>query len=189
MGLERAERLQREHGVEIELRAFLLRPDIQPGGLVRQSRPGEAEPGSLLTGHIGDMAKEVGRIMRRAPKTAYTIPALEATEFAKQVGKVEPFHIGVFKALWEDGEDIEDFAVLRKVAEQSGIDWSAMERALVERTYQEAVEQQMEAAVAMGINAIPAFVMGNRGFMGAQPYDIFERLLNIVLQEEGQSPR
>jgi len=167
----------------MELRAFLLRPDIQPGGRVRESRTGEAQVGELLTGHIGDMARDAGKVMRRPPKTSYTVTALEATEYAKQVGRIDPFHTAVFKAFWEDGQDIEDFSVLRKAAEASGIEWAGMERALTERTYQEAVENQMDEAVQMGINAIPAFVMNNRGFMGAQPYEMFQRLLALTMKD------
>lgn len=169
----------------MELRAFLLRPDIQPGGAPPYRRQPNEKPGELLTGNVGDAARDAGRIMKRTPKTSYTIPALEATEYAKDVGLVEPFHLGLFKAYWEDGLDIEQPDVLRKVAEQSGIEWEGMEAALRDRRYQEPVEQSMEQAVAMGINAIPAFIMGNRGFMGAQPYDIFLRLLNMTVQEQG----
>lgn len=169
----------------MDLRAFLLNPTIPPGGKVRESRPGEGGVGEPVSGHLGEMAREANRIMRRPPKTSYTIPALEATEYAKSVGKVDAFHKGLLKAYWEDGLDIEQHAVMRKVAEESGIDWSGMEKALIERTYQEAVEQSMEEAVQMGITAIPAFVMGNSGFLGAQPYDVFLRLLDITLEEKG----
>jgi predicted DsbA family dithiol-disulfide isomerase len=169
----------------MELRAFLLRPDIGPGGAQPRRRDPNEKPGDLLTGHLGDMAREAGKIMRRTPKTSYSVPALEATEYAKQVGRVDPFHTNMLKAYWEDGLDIELPEVIHKVADESGVDWPGIEKALRERTYQEAVENQMEEAVQMGINAIPAFIMYNRGFLGAQPYDTFLKLLDITVQEQG----
>ena len=169
----------------MELKAFLLRPDIQPGGAAPHRRQPTEQPGELLTGHIGDQAREAHRIMKRTPKTSYTIPALEATEYAKEVGRVDPFHNNLFKAYWEDGLDIELPEVLRKLGEESGIEWNGLEKALQDRRFQIPVEQSMEEAVQMGINAIPAFVMGNRGFMGAQPYEIFTRLLDLTVQEQG----
>lgn len=169
----------------MELKAFLLRPDIQPGGAPPYRRQPNEQPGELLTGPIGEQARAANRIMKRTPKTSYTIPSLEATEYAKEVGRDEPFHQNVFKAYWEDGLDIELPEVLRKVAEQSGIEWNGMEQALKDRRFQIPVEESMEEAVQMGINAIPAFIMGNRGFMGAQPYEIFTRLLDITIQEQG----
>lgn len=169
----------------MDLRAFLLRPDIGPGGAPARRRNPDEKPGDLVTGHLGEMARAAGRIMRRTPKTSYTVPALEATEHAKRVGRVDAFHKNMLKAYWEDLQDIEQPEVIRKVALESGIEWGPLETALRERTYKEAVEQQMEEAVEMGINAIPAFIMGNRGFMGAQPYDIFLRLLDITVKEQG----
>ena len=166
------------------MRAFFLRPDIPPGGQVRQQRPGDPEPGQPLTGHIGDYAREAGIIMNRAPKTSYTRPALEATEYARAHGDVEPFHGLLLKAYWEDGKDLEDPQVLRAAAEASGLEWLDMERSLKDGTYTENVDEQMEEAQHMGINGIPAFIVGNKYLiMGAQPYDYFKMVLDRVIQE------
>lgn len=169
----------------MDLRAFLLRPDIQPGGAPPRRRSPEEKSGDLLTGPVGEQAKAANRIMKRTPKTSYTIPALEATEYAKDVGLVEPFHLNMFKAYWEHGLDIEQMDVIRQVAEESGIAWPDMEKALIERRYEEQVEHSMEEAVQLGITAIPAFIMGNRGFLGAQPYSTFLQLLDITVKEQG----
>ncbi len=174
----------------MDVRAFFLRPDILPGGMVRASRPGEAEIGQPLTGHIGEMAQEAGLTMRRSAKTSYTRTALEATEYAKQHGRMEPFHHLLLQAYWESGKDLEDRAVLREAAEASELDWPDMERALNEGTYSDAVEEQMEEAQQAGITGIPAYIVGNKYlFMGAQPYEFFKTVVDRVISEQSGGPQ
>ncbi|MBI4497633.1 MAG: DsbA family protein [Chloroflexi bacterium] len=185
MGLERVERLKQEYPVAVDVRAFFLRPDIGPGGMVRPSRPGEAEPGQPVTGHLGEMAQQAGLIMRRAPKTSYTRPALEATEYAKQHGRLDAFHKLLLKAYWEDGQDLEDRAVLRAAAEAVGLDPEDLERHLNAGTYGDAVEEQMDEAQQLGITGIPAFIVGEKYlFMGAQPYEFFKMVVERAIQEQ-----
>lgn len=151
---------------------------------MRPSRPGEAEVGQPVTGHLGDMAREAGLIMRRSPKTSYTRPALEATEFAKAHGIGEPFHKRLLKAYWEDGKDLEDRAVLKEATEGAGLNWPDMERSLNEGAYTDAVEEQMDEAQQAGITGIPAYIIGNKYLlMGAQPYAFFKQVMDRVIEE------
>jgi predicted DsbA family dithiol-disulfide isomerase len=119
--------------------------------------------------------------MRPPPKTPYTMYALEATEYAKNHGKFEPFHRLMYKAVWEDGKDIGDLAVIQEAAEESGLNWTELKDRLETRQYEKVVMEQYQQAMDMGIEGVPGFVIGNFMFTGAQPYDVFQDVVNRVL--------
>jgi len=126
--------------------------------------------------------------MRPPLKTPYTMYALEATEYAKNHGKFEPFHRLMYKAVWEDGKDIGDLAVIQEAAEESGLDWAELKDRLESRQYEKIVMEQYQQAMDMGIEGVPGFVVGNFMFTGAQPYDVFQEVVNRVLtsNQEGE---
>ncbi len=122
--------------------------------------------------------------MIRPPFIASSRPALEAAEFAREKGKFDAFHLGLFKAYWEEGRNIGLRDVIRKVAEESGLDGEELDRALEERRFREAVDEQVREAAALGINGIPAFIVGKYFIEGAQPYSVFQRAARLSLKEK-----
>ncbi len=150
-------------------------------GTPREPRPGEED--GLLAEPLRSYASEAGLVMRRPPLTPYTITALEATEHAQQQGKFMEFHHSMYKALWEDGKDLGDASALREVAEGCGLEWAEMEEKLEKGDYSATVQGQHQEAMDLGIHGIPAFLVGNLLFTGAQPYEVFQKAMNRVLAE------
>ncbi len=172
--------MQQEFNVEVETKAFYLRPDIQPGGRQRPLKDGE-QPGAELGEPIGPLAKEAGLVMRRQTLVPYTAPALEATEFAKQHGAEMPFHQASYRAYWDRGLDLEQTEVLQGVAQEVGLDPEALGRSLTDATHREVVQAQYQEALGHGINGIPAFTVGRYLFTGAHPYEFFQQVAQRVL--------
>jgi predicted DsbA family dithiol-disulfide isomerase len=168
--------------VEVEGRAFLLRPDIPREGRPRRPRPGESQDGELSE-PMKSYAEEAGLVMRRPNLTPYTMYALEATEFAKEQGKFDPFHRAMYRALWADSKDLGDFDVIREAAEECDLDWHDMKECLESRSYEQTVTDQFQEAVGLGIRGIPAFVMGDVMFTGARPYPVFKAVMDKVLEQ------
>ena len=112
--------------------------------------------------------------MRRASLTPYTMYALEATEYAQQQGQFDAFHLAAYKAYWEDGKNLGDIAVIEGLALKCGLDWRELSERLESGYYRETVLAQFQQARGMNIRGIPAFLIGNQLFTGAQPYDIFK---------------
>jgi predicted DsbA family dithiol-disulfide isomerase len=169
----------------VETHAFFLRPDMELGGRDRQPREGEG-PNGELNEPLRTLAEEAGLTMRRSPHTPYTVPALEATEHAKQNGLEIPFHHAVYRAYWERGEDIEQVSVLKAAAVEVGLDAGKLEEALSKQTHTGTVQQQYQDALSHGINGIPAFTIGKYLFTGAHPYEFFKQVIDRVI-EEGES--
>ena len=168
----------------MEWKAFDLRPDTPPEGIPRYDKPGEHRIGALVDGHLGEMAQEAGLVMKRAPITAYTRPAMEAAEYAKSQDKFDEFHLALFKAYWEDGKNLGDRGVLQEIASQVGMNPEGLDQALREGHYAQIVEDQVEFARQIGITGIPAFVIGRYLFMGAQSYDFFKVVMERALQDQ-----
>jgi len=158
-----------------------LRPGTPKEGKPREARSGESPDN--LSEPLKSYAEEAGLIMRPPSKTPYTMYALEATEYAKEQGRFEPFHRLMYKAVWEDGKDIGDLAVIQEAAEEVGMDWPELEARLESRQYETVVMDQYRQAMDIGIEGVPGFVIGNFMFTGAQPYSVFQDVVNRVLAE------
>ena len=186
--MERVERLRRDYDVSIEGKAFLLRPDTPKEGRPREPRPGESP--DRLGEPLAAEAEQSGLIMRPPSIVPNTMYALQATEYAKRRGAFDPFHHGLYRAYWENGDDLGDLGVIRRVAEEAGLDWLDMADQLDAGSYEKPVMDQFQEAVNMGIRGIPAFLMGRYMFTGARPYEDFRATMDRVLLEragEGSS--
>ena len=149
--------------------------------MVREARPGES--GDRLGEPLGSRAEAEGIVMRRPSLTPFTMLSLEATEYAREVGMDQAFFGLTMKAYWEEGVDLGDIAVLESLAKSSGLDWEVLQPKLESGHYREQVLMQHREAVSLGIRGIPAFLIGNLLFTGAQPYEVFKRVIDRVLSE------
>ncbi len=121
--------------------------------------------------------------MRRPSLTPFTMPSLEATEFAREVGMDQAFFDQTMKAYWEEGLNLGDMAVLESLASRSGLDWTVLQPRLESGHYREQVLAQHREAISLGIRGIPAFLIGNMLFTGTQPYEVFKSVIDRVLSE------
>ena len=164
--------MSEEYPVTVQGKAFLLRPDIPKEGTPRPPRPGES--GDQLSEPLRTYADEAGLVMRRSPITPYTMYALEATEYAQQQGQFNAFHHAAYEAYWTDGKNLGDLELIREITLKCGLDWPELSERLESGYYRDAVLAQYQQAVNLGIRGIPAFLIGNQLFTGAQPYEIFQ---------------
>ena len=168
----------------VEGKAFLLRPDIPKEGRQRSLTP--EEQGGSLNEPLRSYAEEAGLVMRRFPLTPYTQYALEASEYAKEYGQFDSVHRALYRAYWEDGQDLGDFAVLERVASDCGLDWPELRDRLESRYYETEIANQFQEGLNLGINGIPGFLMGNILFTGARPYSVFRAVMGKLREAEQQ---
>lgn len=120
--------------------------------------------------------------------------ALRLTELARAQGKHAPTHDRLMQAYWEEALNIGDPDVLRTLAAELGL--ANAEAAISGDLHAEQVAQATVQANAIGINAIPAFLLDRRLIvLGAQPEGVFERAFErlalvdaAVRQCSGMSP-
>ena len=174
----RVERLREEFDIEFDAWAFDLRPGLPPEGLPRDEvyREGRYPPGYV--DRLREMARESGIQMIAPPVVANTQKAHQATEFAKEGGRLPQFHRAVFAAYWEKGENIGDEDVLCRLAGECGLDPDGLRAALAGGRYAQRVREQIAWARDAGLGGVPTFVFSSsdgRTFspVGAQDYEVF----------------
>jgi predicted DsbA family dithiol-disulfide isomerase len=107
--------------------------------------------------------------------------ALQVTELARDRGLHEPVHSRLMRAYWSESADIGDEETLVGLVGEAGLDREEALAALADGRYAERVQASTREANRHGINAIPAFVLGDRLLvLGAQPEELFERAVEQV---------
>lgn len=170
----RVERLREEFEVEFEPYAYDLKPGLPPEGLPReQVYAGRVYPPGYVD-NMREMARQSGIDMKRPAIIPNTRKAHEATEYARDNGRLWEFHRAAFKAYWEDERNIGDVDVLADAAAGCGLDADGLRGALADGRYTGRVDEQIEWGRAAGITGVPTVIFNERfAVVGAQDYEVF----------------
>jgi predicted DsbA family dithiol-disulfide isomerase len=176
-----------EYEVEFDAWAYDLRPGIPPEGMPReQATAGRTYPPGYVD-NLLQTARDSGIDMKRPALIPNTRKAHAATEFAKDAGKLPPFHHAVFRAYWEREDNIGDIDILCRVGEECGIDPGGLREALLDGRYASGVEEQIAWARAAGITGVPTFIFDERfALVGAQDYEVFRDVAKRVIRSRKQ---
>ena len=88
----------------------------------------------------------------------------------------------LFKAYFCDGENLGDRETLRLHAARAGLDADLTSAALDGDRFDAALDNRLGQAAALGITAVPTFVIDDRwSIPGAQDVEFFERTLSRLL--------
>ena len=164
--------------MDLEWKAYELRPGLPPEGIPRTPKPGEVNG---FPPNLNERADELGLKLKRSPIVPCSRLALEVAEYAKEQGKFNQFHLTVFKAYWEEAKNIGLRSVIREIVQECGLNADEVERCLDESRYTQAIKAQSEEAKRSGINGIPAYLVGGFLIEGAQPYEVFQRAVEAAL--------
>lgn len=166
--------LQGEFELSIDWRPFLLRPNAPDTGW---DLPEEIKTRLKQAGNpLKERAKSLGITLVERDHIPSSRRAHECTEFARAHGKLAEFHHQVIERYWSRGEDLSDWAVLRAAATEAGLDADAMQKEVAAGTWKAAMEQGLEAAAEVGVQAVPTFVIAERFVVqGAQSADVFRQ--------------
>ena len=130
---------------------------------------------------VNRLAAQVGLQLRLHDRLINSRPALQAAEFAREQGHFNAIHHELFRAYWDEGRDVSHMSVLREVALRAGVDAAGMEAAVAANRFGDYLDARRAEAEELMIDGIPAHVIADRYLvMGAQPYDIFERVMAKV---------
>lgn len=124
--------------------------------------------------------------MRRPKWSPNTMLAHEATVYAKEKGLDGEFHHVAARAYWERGIDLGDLAVLKGLAEESGLDWSELDPRLESGHYRQRVLDQYEDSRTRGVSGTPTYqVEGGEPTFGNLSVDDLRELIG---GSKGSSP-
>ena len=86
-------------------------------------------------------------------------------------------HDALFRAYFVGGANLSDPETLVRIAESVGLPAVDARDVLVTRRLRDTVDEDWDRAGELGVTAVPTFVMGDRGVVGAQPFEVLEQLV------------
>jgi predicted DsbA family dithiol-disulfide isomerase len=164
---------------------FELHPEAPVEGIPFEAYFGRARTDQMQS-HLQSVAADVGLKMETRDVIINSRRALGAAEFAREKGKYDEMHHALFKAHWELTGRLENVDDLVEIGAGIGLDPAELREAIEGGRYEALIDESRREAESVGINAIPAHVFGGRYLVvGAQPYEIFQRVLERMKQEPG----
>jgi len=103
--------------------------------------------------------------------------AQELAKWAESQPGGEAIHDALFRAYFVDGKNIGDPAELLRIVESIGLPLEQAREVLETRSYKSALDADWEKSRRYGVTGVPTFVLGERGVVGAQPYEALEALV------------
>ena len=176
------DQLKAEHNVDVDWRPYYLRPDTPPAGMdlpdyILRARASGADE------RLQSMAKMHGMQFKSTERIYNTRIAHEATEYAREHGRLAEFHHVVFRKVYADGQDISQWDVLRSAAEEVGLDANDMQTVVDSGKYTAQVAEQVRHAQQIGVTGVPTYVINDRyAIVGAQPYEAFKNALAQIFK-------
>jgi len=174
----------RRFGARIEWLPFDLHPEYPAEGIPRADL--HARYGEEQMGQTRRMVEECGYTYNPPPDVVpNSRKALEVTELARDLGLHEPVHTRLMDGYWAEAQNIGDEDTLLSLVAEAGLDRSEAADVLSDGRYLPRIAESTREAHAVGINAIPSFVLDNRLLLvGAYPKEVFERAFAQLEQEE-----
>jgi predicted DsbA family dithiol-disulfide isomerase len=162
--------LDGEVAAQIRWLPFQLNPDMPRQGVpradYRRAKFGSVERGRELDARVAaeGQGEGIAFAFDRMQRTPNTVDAHKLIELAQKQGLAGPVVDALFRAYFEDAEDIGDAAVLERIASGAGVrDWPA-------ESDGKQVAALEESLRGLGISAVPTFIFDRKsGVSGAQP--------------------
>ena len=178
IGYHRIEKLKKEYNLDVEWRPFEIHPETPKGGASVDELPCPKGYLEMAFANVKRLAEEDGLTLNFSEKLPNSRLALYISEFARKKGKFEEFHKLVLEAYWLEGKDIGDKSLLLDLAESVGLNKNEIEIYLDTDEPFKVLQNTLKELRTYGINGVPTFFIEEELIIGAQPYEIFKKVIN-----------
>ena len=119
--------------------------------------------------------------------------AQELGKWADSIGQGGKLHDALFRAFFVDLVNLAEPEHLLKIAAAVGLPVDEARRVLEQRTFKEQVDRDWALSMQLGVTGVPTFVGGGYKVVGAQPYEVLEKLMEAAAAQrrhaaDGDSP-
>lgn len=163
--------------------AFELHPGVPMEG---QPVPWPPERLAAARSHFEQVANAEGLAYGHRTHWYNSVPAHEAALWADAHGDGEAFRRDVFRAYFADGLNIGSTDVLAAIADGVNLDSGRLREALSLGSYRARVNEQFDFARTAGVTGVPTYIAGRYMMVGAQPVDMFRKLIETAQAEAGE---
>jgi len=180
IGLFQAKRLEKDFGVEVEWLSYELFPDELEWVVSAGSAPApEGDPRKPKTPTRMDLAyaaEGMDAPVSTRPYHMRTHNAHEAVEYAKTEGVANQLVEKLYRAYWEEGQNINEPEVLEGLAVGIVKDVPAMVKAIAERQFKDKIVGFDDPAYDSGVFNVPTFIIGGERY-AEQPYRALQKAM------------
>jgi predicted DsbA family dithiol-disulfide isomerase len=177
----RIERLRKQHGVQVKFVHFPLHPDTpQEGKSLAELFAGRGYDMDKMHAQMRARMEAEGLPYGKRSMTYNSRLAQELGKWAESQPGGEAIHDALFRAYFVEARNIGDVEELIKIAQSVGLPAEKAREVLEKRTHKAAVDADWEKSRHYGVTGVPTFVIGERGVVGAQPYEALEELVKTV---------
>ena len=170
--------MKREYEIAIRWRAFPLHPDTPEEGLLLEQLFADSPVDvKKMMSKLHKTADDLGLPFGEREKTYNSRMSQELGVWAESKNKGDEFHNAVFRAYFADGKNIAKVPVLLDLTESTGLPREEAAAVLATRAFKAAVDADWALSREKAITAVPTFMMKKDKLVGAQSYDILERLM------------
>jgi predicted DsbA family dithiol-disulfide isomerase len=174
----RIEPLRKHYNIETHWTAFPLHPETPEEGLTLEELfAGRSVNIKQKMSQLKQVADELGLPLGERKKTYNSRLAQELAKWAEREGRGDAYHEAVFRAYFVSGKNIGKVDELVDLAKSTGLSGEGARSVLESRTLKEAIDSDWRRSRALGITAVPTFVVDHRVIVGFQPYEVLEEFL------------
>ena len=133
----------------------------------------------LIQANYGDRVRLVYRDFPLVNIHSNATPAAAAANCAREQDKYWEFNEFLFTGEYSLNED-----AYRSLADELGLEMEAFNECLESKRYNAEVQADLDYAVSIGVQSTPTFFINGLAVVGAQPYDLFEFIIEKELAGE-----
>lgn len=170
--------IARETGAEVAYRPFLLGGVFQATG--NKSPMEVPAKGRYMQDDLARFAARYGVAFRHNPHFPINTLALMRGAVGLQMrepGRLDAYLDAVFRAIWVDGQAMNDASVVAGVLQQAGFDPQQFAELAADPVVKEQLKAVTQEAVARGVFGAPTFFVGQRMFWGQDRIDFVKEAL------------
>jgi predicted DsbA family dithiol-disulfide isomerase len=160
--------------------SFELHPETPPHGILLSERF-KGYDVSQMYDQLRKRGKEYGIVFGDRILLSNSRKALEASEYARDMGKYESFHENIFHAYFTEALDIGSVEVIANVARNSGLNADDVLIALKNERYKSQLDAVREEARMIDLSGVPTFIInGKYKIVGALQTEVFRDLFRKI---------
>ncbi|PPB81531.1 putative DsbA family dithiol-disulfide isomerase [Albidovulum inexpectatum] len=185
--LDRALEAHPDHPFAIEWHPFQLNPDMPAGGMDRreylETKFGGKEGAVRAYMPLIQYAETAGVELNldRVKRQPNTLDAHRLIHWAGIEGRQAAAVSSLFRAMWHEGRDIGDRAVLCDIAESIGMERDLVRRLLDSDADVAEIRARDAHARARGVRGVPTFIIDNTHVLqGAQPTETWSQIIEEI---------
>ena len=172
--------MKKEYGLTLHWTHFPLHPDTPDSGLsledLFQGRGADIE---AMKQRMSALMTEENLAYGNRSHTYNSRLAQELAKWGESFPEGEALNLKLFEAYFAEGRNLAEPEVLLDVAEVAGLPLETAEEVIRQRSFRDAVDTDWKRAHELGVTGVPTFVSGNRGLVGAQPYEAMVQLIQL----------